>query len=372
MATIDLLSTSVNRRRFLALGGSLAAAGAVAGTCAGAGEWDIEPGSPKKTWEANQKLVKAQEVAAKTAAAGSTGGTSDHSGPLPEGTDGPRPSGELQSVYDATLPALDPNPAKSLVLDATDAAVEVGGGVMMNAWTFGGKVPGPVIRMRQGDAMDFRLRNKSQMGHSIDFHAARTPWDKNYVTIMPDEEIAFTWTADYPGVFMYHCGTGPVLQHIANGMYGAVIVDPAEGFAPAKEYALVQSEYYLTQNEDGTWEGSLDKMRTAMPDLVVFNGAADQYQQEPLAAAPGELIRLHVMNAGPTLFSAFHVIGAIFDRVYVDGNPANALQGIQTWTIPPGGGATFELVIPEAGQYPFVTHAFAYTGLGAVGLIQVA
>jgi nitrite reductase (NO-forming) len=317
-------------------------------------------------------LVRAQEVAAKTAAAGHSEGSSDHSGPLPEGQDKPKPSGELASVYDAALPPLDPNPSKTLVLDALDVDVEIGGGVTMKAWTFGGTLPAPVIRMRQGDSLDFTLRNKSQMGHSIDFHAARTPWDKNYVTIMPDEEIAFTWTADYPGVFMYHCGTGPVLQHIANGMYGTVIVDPPEGFAPAREYVLVQSEYYVTQNDDGTWEGSLDKMRTAMPDLVVFNGAANQYQQEPLQAGPGELIRLHVMNAGPTLFSAFHVIGALFDKVYVEGNPANVLRGIQTWTIPPGGGATFELVIPEAGQYPFVTHAFAFTGLGAVGLINVA
>ena len=108
-----------------------------------------------------------------------------------------------------------------------------------------------------------------------------------------------------------------------------------------------------------------------MPDFVVFNGAANQYQQQPLQASPGELIRLRVVNAGPTLFSAFHVIGAIFDKVYPDGNPANVLRGVRTWTIPPGGGATFELTIPEAGQYPVVTHSFAYTGLGAVGLIEV-
>jgi nitrite reductase (NO-forming) len=112
-------------------------------------------------------------------------------------------------------------------------------------------------------------------------------------------------------------------------------------------------------------------MQAATPDFVVFNGASNQYQQQTLPAAPGELIRLHVMNAGPTLFSAFHVIGAIFDKVYPDGNPQNVLHGVSTWTIPPGGGATFELTIPEAGKYPFVTHSFAYTGLGAVGVIEV-
>jgi nitrite reductase (NO-forming) len=170
---------------------------------------------------------------------------------------------------------------------------------------------------------------------------------------------------------MYHCGTGPVLQHISNGMYGAIVVDPTEAFEPAHEYVLVQSEFYLKQS-GAAWEGDLARMQAVTPDFVVFNGAANQYQQETLKAAPNELIRLHVMNAGPTLFSAFHVIGALFDKVYVDGNPANVLRGIQTWTIPPGGGATFELRIPEPGKYPFVTHTFAYTGLGAVGLIEVA
>ena len=153
-----------------------------------------------------------------------------------------------------------------------------------------------------------------------------------------------------------------MLQHFSNGMYGAVVVDPPEAFAPAKEYVLVQSEFYLTQGDGGFWEGDMTRAQAVLPDFVVFNGAANQYQQETLKAAPGELVRLHVMNAGPTLFSAFHVIGAIFDKVYVDGNPANMLRGIQTLTIPPGGGATFELVMPEAGKYPFVTHSFAYTG----------
>jgi nitrite reductase (NO-forming) len=139
----------------------------------------------------------------------------------------------------------------------------------------------------------------------------------------------------------------------------------------AREYALVQSEFYLAKSTSGNWDSDLDRMLAVEPDFVTFNGAALQYQTQPLPASPGERIRLHVLNAGPTLFSAFHVIGAIFDKVYIDGNPANVMRGVSTWTVPPGGGATFDLVIPEAGQYPFVTHSFAYTGLGAVGLIEV-
>lgn len=372
MATIDLLSQAVNRRRFLALSGTAVAATAIAGTCGGA-EYTIPPGSGKKTWEAAQAEAEAAAIAAKTAEAGETDHDSDgHSGPLPEGEGRPKPTGDLVSVYDAALPPLDPNPVKTLLIDVKDATIEVAAGIRLNAWTYDGVLPGKVVHVRQGDTINFTLRNSGDTGHSIDFHSARTPWDKNYITIIPGEELSFTWTADYPGVYMYHCGTGPVLQHIQNGMYGAVIVQPTTPFAPAREYVLVQSEFYLKEGDGGIWESDLTRAQAVLPDFVVFNGAANQYQQETLKAAPGELIRLHVMNAGPTLFSAFHCIGAIFDKVYVEGNPANELRGIQTWTIPPGGGATFELIIPEPGLYPFVTHSFAYTGLGAVGLIEVA
>lgn len=356
------LSTSdrtIHRRKFLGLTGGLAAASVLAAACENnGGEW-IRPGSstpePPKQASAND----------------ATTGSSDH-GIMPEaGDDRPRPGGKLASIYDAALTPADPNPSKGLVIEAVDAVIEVAGGVKVDAWTFDGIVPGTIVHLRQGDAIDFTLRNKARVGHSIDFHSAQTPWNVNYKTIKPDEELSFVWQANFPGVFMYHCGTGPVLEHIANGMYGAVVVDPVPALEAAKEFVLVQSEFYLKQGIGENWAGDADRMLAVRPDFVVFNGAALQYQQQPLTAAPGERIRMYVMNAGPTLFSAFHVIGAIFDKVYVDGNPANVMRGVSTWTIPPGGGATFELVIPEAGQYPFVTHSFAYTGLGAVGIIDV-
>ena len=355
MANIDLATTGLGRRKFLGLTGGLAAAGAVV-ACGQGGTYDPPVGGQKQ----------AAAAATPTAAA-----SSDHSTPPASGADRPKPAGKLVAVYDAKLAPVDPNPNKTLLIEANEATIEVAAGVKMDAWSFDGVVPGKVVHVRQGDNIDFTLRNASKMGHSIDFHAAQTPWNINYKTIAPGDELKYKWKASYPGVFMYHCGTGPVLQHISNGMYGAVVVDPTEAFAPAKEYVLVQSEFYLTKAASGNWEGDLTRMQAVQPDFVVFNGAANQYQQQTLPAAPGELIRLHVMNAGPTLFSAFHVIGAIFDKVYPDGNPANVLHGIQTYTIPPGGGATFELTIPEAGKYPFVTHSFAYTGLGAVGLIEV-
>ena len=347
----DHRTNGVDRRKFLQLTGGLAAVG-VASTAAGVGAFASSQ--------------------SERAAATPTATPMDHGSPTATpASDRPKGSGQLASVQDAALAPADPNPSKTLVIDAKEVTREVAAGVTMDAWSFDGVVPAKVVHVRQGDSIAFTLRNRGTMGHSIDFHAAQTPWNVNYKTILPGQDLSFDWKANYPGVFMYHCGTGPVLQHLINGMYGAVVVDPAQPFAPAREYVLVQSEFYLSKGKSGNWDGDLARASAVLPDFVVFNGAANQYQQQPLQASRGELIRLHVVNAGPTLFSAFHVIGAIFDKVYPDGNPANVLHGVQTWTIPPGGGATFELTIPDAGQYPFVTHSFAYTGLGALGVIEV-
>lgn len=284
---------------------------------------------------------------------------------------GPEPQGEVATARDATLPPLGPS-LLPLTYRMRDASLEIAAGVTYNAWTFDGLLPGPVLHIKQGDKVQFTLINDATSGHSIDFHSARTPWEKNYVTIVPGKSLSFDWTADFPGVYMYHCGTPPVLHHISNGLYGAVVVDPDPPLAPAREYVLVQSEFYAKRGENGAWDGDFDKMKAARPDLLAFNGVAFQYRDHPLPANVGETIRLHVMNAGPTLFSAFHVIGAIFDRVYVDGNPKNVLEGISTYTVAPGQGCTFELTVPEPGLYPFVTHSFAYTELGAVGILEVA
>lgn len=340
-------SDHLNRRRFLGLAGAATLGAVAAAACADNGD----------------------DKNAAAAGAMPAGGDEGHSAGATPGAGRPQISGQLASIYDAALPPPHTGP---LVVEAVDREVEVAGGVRLNAWTYDGLVPGRVIHLRQGEGVDFTLRNSGTMGHSIDFHAAQTPPDVNYRTIAPNRELKFTWTANHPGVFVYHCGTGPVIEHLANGMYGAVVVDPAEGFAPAREYVLVQSEFYLKQADDGgAWGFDMQRATAVQPDFVTFNGAARQYEQQPLAASPGELIRIYVVNAGPTLFSAFHIIGAVFDRVYADGNPQNIMRGVSTWTIPPGGGATFELTIPEPGKYPFVTHSFAYTGLGAVGLIEV-
>jgi nitrite reductase (NO-forming) len=257
-------------------------------------------------------------------------------------------------------------------LVATETQQEIAPGVTYAVWTFGDQAPGPTLRVRQGDTIQFTLRNGGQVAHSIDFHAAQTPWDQNYHSVNPGETISFTWQANYPGAFLYHCGTAPALMHIANGMYGAVIVDPAEPLLPAKEFVLVQSEFYAQPAADRTRnEGDYAKMLADAPDFVVFNGVAQQYMQHPLQADPGERLRFWVVNAGPSQPSAFHVVGAILDRVYPDGNPANAWQGMQTYNIPPGGGAMVELTVPDEGLYPIVSHSFASATKGALAMLRV-
>jgi nitrite reductase (NO-forming) len=274
-------------------------------------------------------------------------------------------------TYDAAVPALSQGGAVQVKLVAEDKIISIAPGIAYHAWTFNGTVPGPMLRVRQGQTVDFTLTNNSSMGHSIDFHAAQTPWDVNYQEAPAGKTFSFSWQALVPGVFMYHCGTPPVLEHLANGMYGEIIVDPANGWAPATEYALVQSEFYTMKTADGSYMIDMDKATADQPDYVVFNGYANQYKSAPLTAKAGQRIRLFIVNAGPSNFSAFHVIGALFDKVYVDGNPANAMDGNQTVTIPPGGGAVFELVMPQAGLYPFVTHSFADASKGALGVIKV-
>ncbi|MGZ8437752.1 MAG: multicopper oxidase domain-containing protein [Candidatus Limnocylindrales bacterium] len=230
---------------------------------------------------------------------------------------------------------------------------------------FEGQVPAPTLRVTEGDVVRFTLTNAGSMQHSIDFHAAQTPWSKNYQAVDPGTSFSFDWTARHPGVFMYHCGTPPVLMHIGDGMYGAVIVDPKDGRPTAREFVIVQSEFYGAG-------GDYNAMLNNPPDVVCFNGQAFRYKTTPLTAKAGELVRFFVMNAGPSNTSAFHVIGELFEAYEPEGNPANRMGMHQTITVPPGDGAMVELVFDEPGSYPFVTHKFNDAERGAVGVIAIS
>jgi nitrite reductase (NO-forming) len=283
---------------------------------------------------------------------------------------------EAHKAYDATLPpAISGNVAK-VHMTLKDMAVEIAPGVKYNTWSFSGHgAPGPIVHVREGQTVEMTLTNGGAIPHSIDFHAARIAPDFAFKDVMPGKSFTFRFKANDPGVYMYHCGTKPVLAHIANGMYGAIVVSPASKPLPKadKEYVLVASEWYL--NNDGVKEpASFDmaKSRAMQPDWTTFNGYANQYVTHPLTADPGDTVRFWVVAAGPTLDTDFHVVGTIFDRAWPNSNVLGTPQrGVQTVQVPAGGGGVFDVKIGEPGLYPFVSHAFAHVDLGQVGLLKV-
>ena len=283
-------------------------------------------------------------------------------------------------AFDARVAPVSRAGIKEFRIPMTHDTIEIATGVKYVGWTFGGTVPGPVIRVREGDLVRVNLVNLARdMPHSIDFHASRIPMDHAMKSIAPGDSLLFEFTATTAGTFMVHCGTPPVLMHIAQGMYLPIIVDPKDGWPGTvdKEFVLVQSEFYAKASAADTAvrEGDWDAMLENRAGYVVFNGRANQYKDQPLKVDVGDKVRFFVMNAGPNRGSAFHVVGAIFDNVYVDGNPAAPLHGVQTQQVPAGGGAVFEATFEEGmsgeGHYAFVTHAFADASKGAVGMIVV-
>ena len=277
-------------------------------------------------------------------------------------------------AYDATLPPVPPGDLVKVHMTLKDMVIEVAPGVKYNTWAFDGHgAPGPILHVREGQTVEMTLTNGGSIPHSIDFHAARIAPNVAFRDVAPGDSFTFRFKASDPGVFMYHCGTKPVLAHIANGMYGALVVDPATPLPKAdRSYVLVASEWYL--NGDGVeTPASLDmaKARAMMPDWTTFNGYANQYVTHPLTANPGETVRLYVVAAGPTLDTNFHVVGTIFDRAWVNGDMTKYQQGVQTVGVPAGGGAVFDVKIDDEGLYPFVSHAFAHVDLGQVGLLKI-
>lgn len=300
-------------------------------------------------------------------------------------TDAPFVASVMEGAAVTRLPEIKSVPVGTthhVRLDVTHKVVEIAAGVKFRGWTFGDDIPGPTIHVRQGDTVVFHIANRSTesvafippMPHSIDFHAAMVSPQDKYRTIVPGQTIIFEWTANYPGVFMYHCATPMVLQHLAAGMYGMTVVEPRDGYPTAvdREYALVQSEFYpkATPETDGTYDTDMDAVRAKHPRYVAFNGKADRHLSEGLPAKPGERVRLYVLNAGPNDTSSFHVIGTIFDRVWVEGNPANELRGLQTVLLGASSGTIVEFVIPEKGKYIFVDHEFVDFDSGAKGAID--
>jgi nitrite reductase (NO-forming) len=275
--------------------------------------------------------------------------------------------------FPAELPPVAKGDEVDIDITLKDVTIEIAPGVKYSAWSFASGAPGPVIHVREGQRINITLTNGGTIPHSIDFHAARIAPNVAFRDVAVGESFTYSFVATDPGVFMYHCGTKPVLAHIANGMYGAIVVDPAKPLPKAdREYVLVSSEWYLNgPGLDEPASYNADKAHAMNPDWVTWNGYAAQYVTHPLPADPGEVVRFYVVAAGPSLDTDFHVVGTILDRAYVNGDVTQYQKGVQTVSVPAGGGAIFDVKIDEPGFYPFLSHSFASVDLGQVGLLKV-
>jgi nitrite reductase (NO-forming) len=331
---------------------------------------------------------RASQAAASAKAAGAGASTAGMSMPTSAGaTAGTRPSPSFAGIapanadaiamkhaaFPAALPAAPAGPVARVHLSIADRAVSVAPGIRYQAWTFGSTAPGPVIHVRQGQKVAVTLTNAGAMAHSVDFHAAQVAPNSDFSDVAPGGSKTFSFVASVPGVYMYHCGTAPAFMHIANGMYGAIIVEPKNMPPAQRQYVLVSSEWYL--NSPGTAKpAGLDvtKAEQMTPDWVTFNGYSAQYKTHPLTAMPGQTVRFWVVDAGPSLNTEFHVVGTILERAWINADLVDAPQhDIQTAVVPAGGGGVFDVTIPKAGIYPFVSHSFASVQLGEVGLLNV-
>jgi nitrite reductase (NO-forming) len=263
-------------------------------------------------------------------------------------------------------------------LETTEVKKRLADGVEYTFWTFGGSVPGSFIRVREGDEVEFHLKNHptSAVAHNIDLHAVTGPGGGATSTFTgPGQETVFNFRALNPGLYVYHCAVAPVGMHIANGMYGLILVEPKEGLPEVdREFYVMQGEFYTEggYGEQGHQPFSYDKALTENPDYVVFNGSVgSMVGDNALQAEVGETIRLFVGNGGPSLASSFHVIGEIFDNVYSEGG-TTANHNVQTTLVPAGGSAITEFRADVPGTLVMVDHSiFRAFDKGALGMIDV-
>ncbi len=259
---------------------------------------------------------------------------------------------------------------RNFTIRVENKRIDIGSGLSYDAWTYGGTVPGPVLRATLGDKVSVHLVNDSDVAHGLDIHAAELAPSKHFAPVPGKSDLAYTFVVNVPGAFMYHCSAPPMVTHIANGMYGMMIVDPKGGWPRAHEVTIEQGEFYGDPDKNGLVSGDSKRMMDERPDFVVFNGKLEQYVEHPIEIKVGELVRVFFVNAGPNRTSTFHVVGTIFSAVYRSGNPANAFHGVQSFEVGPGDGAIFEFRVHEPGEYPFVDHAIARAYKGAIGMFH--
>lgn len=271
------------------------------------------------------------------------------------------------------------HPTRVIVnLETQELVKRLSDGVEYNFWTFGGEVPGQFIRVREGDVIEFHLNNRSdsRVPHNIDLHAVTGPGGGATSSfVAPGQTATFVFKALNPGLYIYHCATAPVGMHIANGMYGLILVEPEGGLPPVDhEYYVMQGEVYTAggYGEEGLQEFSMKKALAEAPDYVVFNGSVGSLVGDnALTAEVGQRVRLFVGNGGPSLISSFHVIGEIFDRVYHEAG-STVSENVQTTLLPAGGAAIVEFDVQVPGNYLLVDHSiFRAFNKGAMGMLSV-
>ena len=259
-----------------------------------------------------------------------------------------------------------------------DLPVNNKGDQKMAAWTFDGTIPGKPVRVKEGDTVDFTLINPPENGHShsMDFHAAQVDVLNEFSEISPGQSKHYKFVAKVPGVFMYHCGAGPMTQHIAKGMYGMIIVEPKETINYPKadrEYVLVQQQYFPDTDdvdkldENSGWTGSLINGK-----MFHYDPVHEPNAKQVLEAKPGERVRIFFVNANINNPVALHAIAGIWDRVYINGNPKNTLYGLATYNVAASEGDTFDIVMPSghASNVAIVDHAMGAAMRGAITVLM--
>ncbi|MDP2304712.1 MAG: copper-containing nitrite reductase [Pseudomonadota bacterium] len=293
-------------------------------------------------------------------------------------------AGEAIQAVLAQAPFVPPpitrtEPAKLVVnLEVKEVVKPISEGVDYVFWTFGGDVPGSFIRVRQGDSVEFHLNNHpdNKMPHNIDLHAVTGPGGGAASSFTaPGQSSQFSFKALNAGLYVYHCATAPVGMHIANGMYGLILVEPPGGLPPVdREYYVMQGDFYTVgkYREKGLQPFDMQKAIEENATYVLFNGSEGALVgDKALTAKTGETVRLYIGNGGPNLVSSFHVIGEIFDKVYTEGG-TRFQENVQTTLIPAGGAAIVEFVVDVPGTYVLVDHSiFRAFNKGALGLLKV-
>jgi nitrite reductase (NO-forming) len=371
------LDASVDRRVFLARASALSLAipglGAALAACGpgGSGGRDSAQGRPAQRAASGSGAdsLRHHNSDSRLDSAVLKGAPHGNSSATPSAVQGA--SNAVYRRYDPTLPPLAAEGRLQLHWHARELPVRISDDTVVAAWTFEGDIPGPIVHCRVGDTVEFTLTNDAVVPHSMDFHAAQIDPKTAFRSVTQGQSVTFSFRPKWAGAFMYHCGTAPVLMHIGSGMHGALIVSPREPLSPAKEFVLVQQEYYLADAANGARAFDYQKMLTTLPDFVTFNGRPNQYIRDPIRVKVGDRVRFWVVDAGPTHPCHFHVVGEQFDTVYLGAPPSSAIRGVQTFTVPAGGGMCFELVCDVPGEFPFVNHGFGHGQKGAIGFLVV-